>query len=293
VTEFTKPDVDAPAKATAVALRRRARLKGGLSPRNVSVVALNGNGVPGAAANASYQLGQRGYRVIAPPEGLSANAPKRVFRTQVYFTSKQGARLAAVRVGNLFGSADVTKLPVRNQQLVTLSNGAMVTVVLGQTFKGTLAPAPVDRTPPREEAQVRVATSETMLEVRKASKWKLGFPLQVPTVIERSSRLDSRVPYRVYRIGKRKAVRMTFVTGTNEFWGIQQTDWEDAPILKDANDTQVLKKRQYRLYFNGPDLHMVVLTDRGATYWVVNTVLDTLSNETMLEIAKGLRPFKK
>jgi hypothetical protein len=86
---------------------------------------------------------------------------------------------------------------------------------------------------------------------------------------------------------------MTFVTGTNEFWGIQQTDWEDAPILKDANDTQVLKKRQYRLYFNGPDLHMVVLTDRGATYWVVNTVLDTLSNETMLEIAKGLRPFKK
>ena len=94
-----KPDVDAAEKATAVALRRRARLKGGLSPRNVSVVALNGNGVPGAAANASYQLGQRGYRVIAPPEGLSANAPKRVFRTQVYFTSKRGARLAAVRVG--------------------------------------------------------------------------------------------------------------------------------------------------------------------------------------------------
>ena len=63
VTEFVKPDVDAAEKATAVALRRRARLKGGLSPRNVSVVALNGNGVPGAAANASYQLGQRGYRV--------------------------------------------------------------------------------------------------------------------------------------------------------------------------------------------------------------------------------------
>ena len=38
---------------------------------------------------------------------------------------------------------------------------------------------------------------------------------------------------------------------------------------------------------------MVVLTHRGTTYWVVNTVLDTISNETMLEIAKGLRPFKK
>ena len=293
VEEFVKPDVDAAEKATAVALRRRARLKGGLSPRNVSVVALNGNGVPGAAANASYQLGQRGYRVIAPPEGLSANAPKRVFRTQVYFTSKQGARLAAVRVGNLFGSADVKPLPVQNHQIVTLANGAMVTVVLGQTFKGTLAPAPIDRTPPRREPEVRVATSETMPVVREAAKSKPGFPLQVPTVIERSSSVDREVPQRVYKIGKRRAVRLTYRTGTNEYWGIQQTNWEDAPILKDANDTQVLKGRQYRLYYNGPDLHMVVLTHRGTTYWVVNTVLDTISNETMLEIAKGLRPFKK
>ena len=293
VSEFVKPDVDAAEKATAVALRRRARLKGGLAPRNVSVIALNGNDVPGAAANANYQLGQRGYRVLAPPEGLSADAPKNVFRTQVYYTTKQGARLAAVRVGNLFGSVDVKPLPVRNQRLVALANGAMVTVVLGQTYKGTLAPAPIDKTPPRREPEVRVATSETMPAVRSASKWKLDFPLQVPTVIERSSRLDSNVPYRVYKIGKRKAVRMTFVTDLSEYWGIQQTDWEDAPILKDANDTQVLKGRQYRLYYNGNRLHMVVLTWRGTTYWVVNTVLDTLSNETMLAIAKGLRPFKK
>ena len=35
---------------------------------------------------------------------------------------------------------------------------------------------------------------------------------------------------------------------------------------------------------------MVVLGAGGASYWVVNTLLDTLSNETMLEIAKGLDP---
>jgi hypothetical protein len=38
---------------------------------------------------------------------------------------------------------------------------------------------------------------------------------------------------------------------------------------------------------------MVVLRQAGATYWVVNTILDDLSNETMLEIAKGLRPMHK
>jgi hypothetical protein len=36
---------------------------------------------------------------------------------------------------------------------------------------------------------------------------------------------------------------------------------------------------------------MVVLRTPKATYWVVNTVLDSLSNETMLAIAKGLKPL--
>ena len=35
---------------------------------------------------------------------------------------------------------------------------------------------------------------------------------------------------------------------------------------------------------------MVVLENNGATYWVVNTLLGNLSNETMLTIAKGLQP---
>jgi hypothetical protein len=38
---------------------------------------------------------------------------------------------------------------------------------------------------------------------------------------------------------------------------------------------------------------MIVLRDNGATYWVVNTLLDSLSNETMLAIARGLRPLPK
>jgi hypothetical protein len=36
---------------------------------------------------------------------------------------------------------------------------------------------------------------------------------------------------------------------------------------------------------------MVVLTQNGATYWVVNSLLDALSNETMLAIAQGLRTY--
>lgn len=38
---------------------------------------------------------------------------------------------------------------------------------------------------------------------------------------------------------------------------------------------------------------MVVLRANGATYWVVNTILDSLTNETMLSIARGLQPLPK
>jgi hypothetical protein len=38
---------------------------------------------------------------------------------------------------------------------------------------------------------------------------------------------------------------------------------------------------------------MVVLRQNGKTYWVVNTLRDELSNETMLAIARGLQPLGK
>jgi hypothetical protein len=69
------------------------------------------------------------------------------------------------------------------------------------------------------------------------------------------------------------------------------TDWEDAPVLSGRNFVRKIGGRRYELYYNGPRLHMVVLRTDGSSYWVVNTLLDRLSNETMIAIAKGLRPL--
>ncbi|MDQ3997027.1 MAG: hypothetical protein M3303_08405, partial [Gemmatimonadota bacterium] len=92
-----------------------------------------------------------------------------------------------------------------------------------------------------------------------------------------------------------RAVRLTFRYGNgfNEYWGIEQTDWEDAPILQHPTTTQRIGGRDYELHYSGPKLHMVVLREGGTTYWVVNTLLDKLSNDTMLAIAKGLRPLPR
>ena len=192
VNEFQNPDTDAPEKATAQVLHRKVRHETRTpSPKNTSVVVLNGNGIAGAAANTSYALGQKGYQVKSPPEGFQANAPGkwgRAFRTQVFYSKAKGASLAAQKMVALFNSADAKPLPTGNSGLLTLSNGAMLTVVVGQNFTGELTPTAPDRTPPREPPNVRSGKAETLPAARAARAWKVGFPLQIPTVIERSSR---------------------------------------------------------------------------------------------------------
>jgi LCP family protein required for cell wall assembly len=293
VEEFQTPDVDAPEKATAAALGQRPKLAGSAAPpaRRTSIVVLNGNGITGSAANAGYLLGRRGYRTLPPPEGVLANAPKpwRV-RTKVYHDpSQRGSRAAARAVANLFGSADPAgAFP---PQIAPFANGAMVVVVVGQSFHGNLAPSPVDRTPERTPPNVTrnpLATLGLLRSIRR----RAGFPLMVPSLIERSSSIDFEKPLRIYPVTKDdKAVRLTFRTGAQEYWGIQQTTWEDAPVLGAKNVYRRLGKRDYDLYFDGAHLHMVVLRTDEATYWVVNTLRDSLSNETMLAIARGLRPL--
>jgi len=183
--------------------------------------------------------------------------------------------------------------PLAPGRLANLANGAMTTVVVGRNFHGTLAPAPVDKTPKREPPFVTpngAMTRSLLLSVRR----RVRFRLELPRFVERSSRLDFEAPIRVHTIKKgHNAVRLTFRTSANEYWGIEQTDWNDAPVLSDANFLQRIRGREFSLYYSGAHLHMVVLRENGATYWVVNTLRDSLSNETMLAIARGLSPLPK
>jgi len=291
VRNFVQPDVDAPAKARDVTLgiKRRSLAP---RPRNTSTTVLNGNGVAGSAANAAYVLGQRGYKIVLPPTGKTQNAPNfQYFRTTVYYdTAQRRSKAAAGKLANLFGDADVKPLPAT---FTTLANGAMATVVVGQNFHGTIAPAPVDQTPTKQPAMVTPNPALTRSLLLQASK-RLRFRLQMPRLVESSSRLEFDAPIRVYGISKgHRAVRLTFRIGSNEYWGIEETNWNDAPALASPSFVHKIKGREYALYYSGAHLHMVVLRKDGATYWVINTILDELSNETMLAIARGLTPLPK
>ena len=83
----------------------------------------------------------------------------------------------------------------------------------------------------------------------------------VPSVLDRLSSPDSDMPVRTYRIAEdHGAVRLVFRRGL-EYWGVQETNWADAPVLDSRSLHRVINGRGYDFYYQGPKLHMIVLRD--------------------------------
>ena len=297
--QFSNPDTGAAAAAATAggldekskqAAKKKAKVPAVPVAGATTLTVLNGNGIAGSASIASYLLGQRGYKVVVPVTGKPANAPTwGYFRTKIYFDESQsGSKAAAAAVANLFGGADVEKLP---SSFGGLSSGSMLTVVVGQTFHNTLAAGtPARRILQRQVPALRAAPSDVEARLRAI---KEPFRLMTPSVIDANSVSSGSTPLRAYSLdSKHRAVRLVFRQGSGQYWGIQMTDWTAAPILSDRSFRRILDGRSYDLYYSGSRLHMVVLRWGGATYWVVNTLLDNISNETMFEIAKGLQPLR-
>jgi len=292
VQDWLQPDVEAARVATAVALGNKVR-SSTPTPAQTSVTVLNGNGIEGAAANAGYLLSQRAYRIVPPPDGATGNAPRtNYYSSKVYWNPRvKRSEAAAKSVAKLFAPADAEAMP---PEVRPLGRNAMITVVVGSTFHGTITPAPPIKVPTqREPANVTSNAYDTLTTLRKIQPKVPGIKLEYPSVIESSSSPDRQKPYYAYRIHEGdKAVRLVFRTGAGAYWGIEETSWGEAPILSDKSVHHILKRRSYDFYYNGPKLHMIVLHERGDTYWVVNSLLDNISNETMIAIAKGLRPLE-
>jgi LCP family protein required for cell wall assembly len=293
VDQFENVDVGSSKAANASALGRKLKQKTP-APSSVSVTVLNGSGMQGAAANTSYLLAQRGYATQTPPNGASANGPTEFHSLIYYDPAQKGSKLAAKALQNLMQPADIAPLP-RRPGLLALDPGSMLLVVLGSAYNGSIAPLPHEIIPVHQAAFVRYDAAPAT-DLLKPLQPKFKFPLMVPTVLERNSTPDTLpgdLPVRQYwidRQGGHRAVRLVFHNG-NTYWGVEETDWDGAPALADKSFRHDLGGREFDLYYSGSHLHMIVLRAHGASYWVVNTLLDDLSNETMLAIAKGLKPL--
>lgn len=296
--QFLNPDVQSSKAANAAALGVKQKpTTTAPPPSKTTVTVLNGNGVGGAAANGAFLLRQKGYVTVLPPGGAEPDAPtENYFHTAIYYDASQpGAKPAAEQLAKLIVPSDVKPLP-DNPKLRALDPGSMLTVALGETFHNTLV-SPGQTTPVPQHVPAAVTYDRTTgLGLLKPFEHRVPFKLEVPTVLATGSapdNFDGDVAARLYWIDKpSKAIRLVFSTGTEgDYWGIEETNMPDPPILDDKSFQRDINGREFQLYYNGSSLQMVVLRVHDESYWVVNTLLDALSNETMIAIAKGLKPL--
>ena len=298
VASFMHPDVTLPTRANAVALGRKpqAPKQPPLQRAAITTLVLNGTNVPGLARDTSYKLGLQGFHTVQLPPPAQPNAPTQTYdQTLVYYDAVQpNAKAAARQIAVAFGQHAVTApLPPELSPLALSAANPLVVVVVGSTFDGQLIDpqANIVATPVHETASVRIDPGYAQTAIRDVRS-KLPFRLMVPHVIESSSYFARLEPVRAYKpIAGRSALCLTFARG-NIYWQIMETDWTTAPVIRRPTDHIALADgRRLDLYTVGGNIHMVVLRSGAASYWVVNTLRDELSNETMLAIAKGLQPL--
>ncbi len=143
---------------------------------------------------------------------------------------------------------------------------------------------------------VRTSYGKQLAQAIRARKEKV--PVYYPTVLEEGS--DYAQKPRVYKINgkgdqspphsQRAAYKWVFSLPTlGDYYGFEGTRWTDPPILSDPTAEKTIGDRDYKLYYDGDRLRMVAWqTDKGS-FWVSNSLIETVSNEDMLKIAEGFR----
>ena len=76
------------------------------------------------------------------------------------------------------------------------------------------------------------------------------------------------------------------------YYDVEGTDWLDPPIVSHPNETQNRDGRNYMIFADGSHIHMVAWRHGKVLYWVINTLLEELTNQQMLTIADSVQPLR-
>src|SRR3954447_16481310 len=74
-----------------------------------------------------------------------------------------------------------------------------------------------------------------------------------------------------------------------EYYGLQGTRWKDPPILKSPSEIVNYHGRKFMIYKDGKRVRLVAWQTKDASYWVSNTLLQTISKNDMLAIARSCK----
>jgi LCP family protein required for cell wall assembly len=138
-----------------------------------------------------------------------------------------------------------------------------------------------------------------------------GFPVFYPTRLPEGAYYQESEPYehiidpRVYHLKdkdkeRHAAYRMVAVYRPEyeeTYFGVQGIrGWEDPPILDDPTETKTVNGREYSIYTDSGEIKLVAWHRGENTYWISNSLQQSLTNEQMMGIAESchvIEPQKK
>jgi LCP family protein required for cell wall assembly len=146
----------------------------------------------------------------------------------------------------------------------------------------------------KKRSRVRLidVTSTSNAQARLARP-HVGFPVYTPRKLVPGSSFTEDAP-RTYTIAaphheRYRAYKMVISTGyIGEYYGVMGTSWRDPPILDSPSETRKIRGRELMLFYNGDRLRLVGWKTQRGSYWVSNTLLQTLSSKEMLGVARSL-----
>ena len=219
------------------------------------MLVLNGNGVGGSAANASYLLAAAGLRDgAAAGERLRRTRRRRATSTRrSTTTSISRARSAAANaLAKLFVPADVGPLP-KDAKLRALDPGAMLVAVVGRRSTTSSSPQPAAAC----GAEARAA--ERPLRRRRPGSSLLQ-PLREPGAVhargaDRARELV-RIPTTSTATSPHGSTGSTSATtrrrsgsssgpARGEYWGIEETNMPNPPVLADKSFQHDINGREF------------------------------------------------
>jgi LCP family protein required for cell wall assembly len=268
-----------------------------LAKSKISVLVLNAGSVPGLAGDTSYRLAQHGYTTAKLPAAIVANAPKVTRDTIIYYDPVQpDAKRAAQQLLPLFGAhSRVEQMTSAIAGYAQRAGNPLTVAAIGTGFSGKLAFP--HRVKPKKAPPPQVSPGAAIVApaVRGTIAHEARFPLMVPHQIAAGGQLSQDEGARLFRpLRGHQELALTFVQPDGiQYWQVEETNWGSAPVLANPSFHFVHGHRRYDVYTTGGAIQIVAFRTSKATYWVTNTLLNQLSNSTMLAIAESLRPLGK
>ena len=271
---FESPDLSPPQPAVPGANKSQPQFPS-QQTLQTQVVILNGGAPSGSAAQVADLLKQKGLTNVT----VGGDANNTYEHNQVYYD--ENSKAAADELSTLFQPADESSMPTG------LSISSQVLIVLGSSYAGSL-------TQP-QKPQPQASTLQFQDTPQTTPRWQQAasqspFKLERPTSFPTSFQYDD---FRSYQIstddGPKPALKVVCEDQNGNPWGIMETTFTDAPLLNQPSVQKRVNGKNYMFFYSDDKLKYLAWKDNGVLYWISNSLMSTLDESTMLQLATSFQ----